>query len=289
MDDDELPHIEDRIEALSGARPTRLTPLSGGEVGDVYRVSFAHQPDLVAKVGEAGSGLALEGQMLAYLAANTQLPVPQVHHSDDTLLLMEALSSGGGLGTIVQRDAAHHVSTLHAIPSDQGFGFFYDTVIGGLVQPNPWTANWCDFFRDHRLMFMGHVAEQAGQLPAATLIRLSRFCDVLERWIPTNPAPALIHGDMWTGNVLSDNEHISGFIDPAIYFADAEIELAFTTLFGTFGEAFFDQYHQLRPIRAGFFEERCDIYNLYPLLVHVRLFGGSYVSAVERTLSKFGY
>ncbi len=80
-----------------------------------------------------------------------------------------------------------------------------------------------------------------------------------------------------------------GFVDPAIYYAHPEIELAFTTLFGTFERPFFDRYHELRPIAPGFFEERRDIYNLYPLLVHVRLFGGSYVSSVERTLRQFGY
>ena len=70
--------------------------------------------------------------------------------------------------------------------------------------------------------------------------------------------------------------------------ADAEIELAFSTLFGTFGDAFFSRYAEIRPIAPGFFEERRDLYNLYPLLVHVRLFGGSYVAQVERTLTKFG-
>lgn len=278
-----------RIEVVTGKRPTRLSPLSGGCVGDVFRVSFAHAPDLVAKLGDAGSGLALEGRMLSYLADNTALPVPRVHFADDTLLLMDSLPGGGGLGVIVQRDAARHVAALHAITSDQGFGFAFDTVIGGLPQPNPWTVKWCDFFRDQRLMSMGRIAESHGHLPTATLHRLSRFCEVLERWIFEPAHPALIHGDMWTGNVLSTGERISGFIDPAIYFADREIELAFTTLFGTFGEAFFDRYHELRPIRPGFFEERRDIYNLYPLLVHVRLFGGSYVSSVERTLAKFGY
>ena len=75
---------------------------------------------------------------------------------------------------------------------------------------------------------------------------------------------------------------------PAIYFADAEIELAFATLFNTFGDSFFARYSERRPLRPGFFEERRDLYNLYPLLVHVRLFGGGYVGAVERILDRFG-
>ncbi|HEY9078526.1 fructosamine kinase family protein [Magnetovibrio sp.] len=279
-----------RIETLTGERPTRLSELSGGCVGEVYRVTLASGRDLVAKVGPAGSsGLTLEGFMLEYLSTHSQLPVPQVIHADDQLLLMTMLEVGGGLGTVVQRDAARHVSALHANTCENGYGFACDTVIGGLHQPNPWTPHWCDFFRDQRLMYMGREAARVGRLPVEVMNRLSSFCEVLERWISEPKRPSLIHGDMWTGNVLSAHERISGFIDPAIYYADPEIELAFTTLFATFGDAFFSRYHELSPIRPGFFEERRDIYNLYPLLVHVRLFGGSYVASVDRTLRKFGY
>jgi len=295
MDDDQL---NARIEAIVGERPLRLSPLSGGCVGEVYHAAMPSGHDLVAKVGRAGArigdgagtnGLALEGFMLDYLGAHSHLPVPKVHNADDNLLLMDMVESGGGLGTVVQRDAARHVSALHDLTSPHGYGFERDTVIGGLHQPNPWTPKWCDFFRDQRLMYMGREAERIGRLPTTILQRLTSFCEVLERWIIEPARPALIHGDMWTGNVLSSHDHISGFIDPAIYYADPEIELAFTTLFSTFGDAFFSRYHELRPIQPGFFEQRRDIYNLYPLLVHVRLFGGSYVASVDRTLNKFGY
>src|SRR3546814_4637170 len=96
-----------------------------------------------------------------------------------------------------------------------------------------------------------------------------------------------LHGDMWGGNVLARGGRIAAFVDPAIYHADPEIELAFSTLFGTYGEAFFRRYEALRPLRPGFFETRRDIYNLYPLLVHARLFGGSYVASVDRILGRF--
>jgi fructosamine-3-kinase len=81
---------------------------------------------------------------------------------------------------------------------------------------------------------------------------------------------------------------VAAFIDPACYWADAEVELAFTTLFGTFGEVFFRRYREHRPMEPGFFEARRDLYNLYPLLVHVRLFGGAYLASVQRTLAHFG-
>lgn len=98
--------------------------------------------------------------------------------------------------------------------------------------------------------------------------------------------PALVHGDLWGGNLLVRDGRVAAFIDPALHHADPEVELAFTTLFGTFGEPFFRRYGEIRPIRPGFFELRRDLYNLYPLLVHVRLFGGSYVGAVGRTVTR---
>ena len=278
--------LSDRIAAIIGQRPDRLSPLSGGCVGDVFRAEMPSGGDLVVKVG---AGLDLEGRMLTYLAERSSLPVPQVVFADDALLVMEMLQSGGGLGAGVQRDAAERVAALHAITCDQGFGFDEATLIGGLHQPNPWTESWRDFFAEQRLMYMGREAERASRLPTALLGRVERFAAALDRWIDEPAQPSLIHGDMWTGNVLSANGRISGFIDPAIYYADPEIELAFTQMFGTFGDAFFQRYNELRPMRPGFFEERVDIYNLYPLLVHVRLFGGSYVGSVERTLSHFGF
>jgi fructosamine-3-kinase len=100
--------------------------------------------------------------------------------------------------------------------------------------------------------------------------------------------PSAIHGDLWGGNILSSGHRISGLIDPALYYADAEIELAFMTLFGSVGDRFFRSYGERSALRPGFFEARRDLYNLYPLLVHVRLFGGGYVAQVERTLDRFG-
>ena len=281
--------ILERIEALTGARPDGLSALSGGCVGDVFRAEMPTGADLVAKVGDGpGSGLKLEGRMLAYLGERG-LPVPRVHHADDTLLLMDLVESGGGLSAGAQAHAAQIVAALHDVTTEKGFGFDYDTVIGGLHQPNPWTLSWRTFFAEQRLMYMGREAERIGRLPTRLMARLERFAAALDRWIDEPARPSLIHGDMWTGNVLSAQGRITGFIDPAVYYADAEIELAFTTLFGTFGDAFFGPYTELRPIKPGFFEERRDIYNLYPLLVHVRLFGGSYVTSVDRTLNHFGY
>ena len=177
--------------------------------------------------------------------------------------------------------------TAHGVEAE-AFGFERATVIGGLHQPNPSTKSWVKFFRDHRLLYMARQALDAGRLPAALMGRLETLAGRLGGWLTETARPSLIHGAMWTGNVLCNAGRLSGIVDPALYDADAEIELAFSTLFGTFGDAFFGRYGEHRPIKPGFFEERLDLYNLYPLLVHVRLFGGSYVGSVERTLTKFG-
>jgi fructosamine-3-kinase len=125
------------------------------------------------------------------------------------------------------------------------------------------------------------------------LNRIEKLSTRLTDWLIEPDQPALIHGDIWTTNVLTHNDRVTGFIDPAIYYGHAEIELAYTTLFGTFGQtfgsAFFERYNESRPIEPGFFETRRHIYNLYPLLVHVRLFGLRYVPPIDETLRQFGF
>jgi len=279
--------IAQAIEGITGVPPRRLEAMGGGCVGEVYRVTLASGETLVAKAGGKQSGLALEGYMLRYLARHSRLPVPKVVHADDGLLLMTYIETQGGLTDSAQAHAAELLADLHAVTWER-FGLERDTLIGGLHQPNPPSESWVAFFRDHRLLHMGREALAAGRLPAGLMNRLEALAARLGRWLAEPESPALIHGDMWTGNVLARAGRIAGFVDPAIYYADPEIELAFSTMFGTFGEPFFRRYGEIRPLRPGFFEERRDLYNLYPLLVHVRLFGGAYVSSVERTLGRFG-
>ncbi|MBE0529320.1 MAG: fructosamine kinase family protein [Rhodospirillales bacterium] len=279
--------LADRIEKITGSLVQRVEPLAGGSVGEVYRVHLADGRTVVAKTGGPASGLAVEGYMLRRLAELSELPVPVVLHADDVLLLMDYIPAGGRLDDGAQAHAAELLAALHTIRGD-AFGFERDTRIGGLAQPNPPTERWLDFFRDQRLLHMGREALRAKRLPANLMDRIETLAGRLERWIEEPAHPALLHGDLWGGNILAQHGRVVGVIDPAIYYGAPEIELAFGTLFGTFGPPFFARYGQLQPLRPGFHEERRELYNLYPLLVHVRLFGGSYVAAVERTLSRYG-
>jgi len=281
--------LAERITAALGSGVARISPLSGGSVAQVYRVDLVDGTRLVAKLdGQARGQLALEGHMLRYLQSQTGLPVPAVLHSDDHLLLLAFADGRSEFDAGSRRHAAELLAELHQI-SAGGYGFEYDTLIGGLHQPNPWSNSWRSFFRDQRLLYMARQAFDAGRLPASVMGRLERFAGRLDRWLEEPLRPSLIHGDAWTGNILAGDGRITAFLDPAIYFADAEIELAFTTLFGTFGRTFFERYDAIRPIKPGFMERRRTIYNLYPLLVHVRLFGGSYVQSMEQALAEFGF
>jgi fructosamine-3-kinase len=282
-------NIRAEIETATGQSVVDIAPLSGGCMGLVYRVRLEDGQMMVAKVDERPSPqLDIEAFMLNTLSARSQLTVPVVYHSQPHLLLMSYLPGDSHFNAAAQQHAADLLAALHMITAPQ-YGLERDTLIGGLPQPNKPTDSWLDFFREQRLLYMGAEAVKQGNLPHAFLLRLTRLGEQLEQWLVEPERPSLIHGDVWTTNVLAQGDHISGFVDPAIYYADSEIELAFTTLFGTFGRPFFERYQAIRPIRPGFFEERCELYNLYPLLVHVRLFGGSYVQSVDRILRRFGF
>lgn len=278
-----------QIEAALGLAVVDVSPLSGGCIGQVYRLRLADGTRVVAKVDDRpDSQLAREGEMLSYLAAHSQLPVPAVLHQENGLLLLEFLPGESHFSAQAQAHAAELLAELHQVTAP-AFGLDMATLIGGLHQPNPWTDSWLAFFREQRLLYMGREGVRSGRLPTAVFHRLTELCEHLDNWLEEPERPSLIHGDVWTTNVLAVGDRITGFVDPAIYYADPEIELAFTTLFGTFGRPFFNRYQEIRPLKPGFFEERRDLYNLYPLLVHVRLFGGSYVYSVDQTLRQFGF
>ena len=272
------PAIPEQVGRVVSARR-----FADGNTTELWLIDLADGRRVVAK---HGAGLTLEGDMLRHLAANSRLPVPELFHADDTLLVMSWIEQDGGLTASSQEHAAELIAGLHAIGAGH-YGFAFDTLIGPLHQPNPESPDWIAFFRDHRLMHMAKLALEENRIDSSLMTGIERLAELLPGLIGESAPPSLIHGDLWGGNVLAYLGRIAGFIDPAIYHADPEIELAFSTLFGTFGEPFFRRYAELRPIRPGFFEVRRDLYNLYPLLVHVRLFGGSYRSQVARIVNRF--
>jgi fructosamine-3-kinase len=279
--------LAEGVEAYLGERMRSVRPLGGGCIGEVYRVELEEGTPLVAKVDREGdSHLEREAYMLRYLRQKSELPVPKVYHGSEKLLLMQFIEGSSRFTEGAERHAAELLAGLHDITAGS-YGHERDTLIGALDQPNPPAKSWAEFFRDYRLLYMANIANEAGRLPPEDLLRVERLSEKLDELIEAPNPPALIHGDVWSANVLARGDRMAAFLDPAIYYADPEIELAFISLFDSFGRTFLDRYQEIRPIREGFFEVRRDLYNLYPLLVHTYYFGGGYLGSVRNTLDRF--
>ncbi len=280
--------FKDTIERTLKTKITHIAPLSVGFGLTGFRISCANTLKLAIKASEKGtSNLLLEGSMLRTLQDSSNLPIPTVHLSTKHLLVMDWIEGHDSLTPIAQQHAAELLAQLHNQRQDF-FGYNNSTVIGPLKQPNAPNKNWLTFFKEQRLLYMAQSAFDEAQISHKLFSRLEKFCDKLDNLLPEPNHPSLLHGDLWTGNILVHNNRIAGLIDPAIYYGHPEIELAFTTLFGTFGTAFFDAYENLAPLEPGFHKERLNIYNLYPLLVHVRLFGSSYIPQINTILQRHG-
>ena len=280
--------IASGVEVALGERLRSVRPLGGGCIGEVYRVELGDGTPLVAKVDASGEAhLEREAYMLRYLREKSALPVPEVYHGSETLLLMEFVEGSSRFSRRAEQHAAELLAALHGITAD-AYGHEGNTLVGSLDQPNPWTGSWAEFFRDQRLLYITRVAHDAGRLPAGEVRRLERLSERLDEIIEEPNPPALIHGDVWRANVLAKEDRISAFLDPALYYADPEMELSFIRLFDSFGAPFFERYEEIRSIDERFYEARRDLYSLYPLLVHVYYFGGGYLRSVRDTLDRFG-
>lgn len=274
--------VSDRLAAALGVAVRATTPLQGGCIAAVYRADLADGRRVVAKIG--GRLLDREALMLRALAA-AELPVPAVIHAAPDLLIMRHVEGESRFDARAERHAAELLAALHAHTAPH-FGYPTPTLIGGLDQPNPREADWATFYGQHRIGYMAREAERVGRLSAGQRRRVEAVADRLGAWVAPGP-PSLLHGDVWTTNVLAADGRITGFLDPAIYYGHAEVELAFIDLFSTFGRPFYDAYQALRPLAPGFFRDRCPLYQLYPLLVHARLFGGHYAEQVDAIARRY--
>lgn len=273
------------VEDWAGCPVEAATELDGGQIGAVHRVDLADGRRVAVKT--AGVDLTTEARMLAHLREAGGLRVPEVHHATPDLLVMEFVAGDSTVTPAVERDLAERLASLHAVEAD-AFGFPFDTLTGLYRQPNPWTDDWATFFRDHRLAYAADRAREEGALPADLGERLDHLVDDLPGLVDHDPTPGLVHGDVWDANLLTDGESVRAFLDPACYYADPEVELAYVEWTGVGGDAFFERYREVAGIRSGYDERRL-IYRVYPLLTHVRYFGEAYLDQLEGVLERLGY
>jgi protein-ribulosamine 3-kinase len=198
-------------------------------------------------------------------------------------LVLDFIEEGRSSGDFDRR-FGRALASIHRHTASR-YGLDHDNYIGRLPQKNDYRDTWTEFFIDCRLEPQFAMARERGFLGGQGRQSLDRLAKRLPDLLPVEP-PSLLHGDLWGGNYLCDSDNRPVLIDPAVYYGHREAELAFTTLFGGFGRNFYTGYEEAWPLHPGF-RERCDIYNLYPLLVHVNLFGGMYVSQTEAILGRF--
>ena len=278
-----------RIEATLGTRVHQLNPISGGDINEARRV-HTDRGDYFLKYNErpeAEEMFRAEVAGLDLLRGTEGIRIPEiVALSDDktpAFLLLEFVDAvrptQAGLKAFGRGLAALHRR------NHETFGGNPANFIGRLPQSNYPHASWPQFFANERLLPQMRSAVSSGQLSIRWEAALNKLIARLPELCPEE-SPALTHGDLWSGNYLFDAQQRPVLIDPAVAWQHREMDLGMLALFGDPGGAFWKAYREAYPTAPGL-HDRLPIYQLYYLLVHVNLFGGSYVASVERILGRF--
>ncbi len=259
--------------------------VGGGSISKAWQVTMSGLPRLFIKVHtQAPRGFfSAEAEGLDYLQQVANVRVPQVHAIGEQFLVLGYISPGQAKADFWQI-LGHQLATLHARTREE-FGFFNNNYCGTTPQENRFVVDGYDFFAQQRLWPLANAAHAQALLAPGDLADLESLIARLPSLIPEQPA-SLLHGDLWSGNVHTASDGEPVFIDPAVYFGWAEIDLAMTQLFGGFPESFYHAYEEERQLEKGW-RQRLPIYNLYPLLNHLVLFGGSYLASVRAVLQKY--
>jgi fructosamine-3-kinase len=272
--------LDDAIRAATGRELRQLERVGGGDINEAYRVQFEDESFAFVKTRDdvAPGEYAAEAAGLRWLAEPGELRVPDVLGVRDDVLVLDWVDEGG------RGDPAAFGSGLaavHAAGADD-FGGAQPLRLGTLELPNDPAPDWATFYAERRLLAV---------LPRAGLTRfgvkaVESICDRIHDLAGPPEPPARLHGDLWSGNVLWGRDGSAWLIDPAAYGGHREVDLAMLRLFGAPGRQFLDAYEERFPLTPGH-EERVELYQLFPLLVHAALFGGGYPASAERVARKY--
>lgn len=288
-------HLRVHLEARVAGEILDSRGVGGGCISQTARLQFADGTKRFLKWAsqrDAISGLFREeAQSLAALRAAGSIRVPDVidTHDDDeefSYILLEWLEPGHATSKS-WRDLGTALAALHRNQSTQ-YGWRSNNFIGSLPQSNDAHGSWVDFWRDQRLL--PQLARAETRFDKRDTTRLERLLADLDSLIGigNDEGPSLLHGDLWSGNVHMLNDGTPAVIDPSAYYGHREVDLAMSKLFGGFDMEFYRAYEASWPCKedAG---ERMLVYQLYYLLVHVNLFGGSYTSSTMSAVGKLGF
>lgn len=262
-----------KVAALTGIPEERLERLAGGDLSEVLALK---RPDGRLSVAKGGPAAGTEAAMLRALA-RAGLPVPMVEGEHDGVLLIEHVANDGVFSPAAWSSIGEAVARLHATQGER-YGWDIDYRTGTVEMDNREAGDWPGFWSERRL------------IPTASLLdkpwreRVDRLAARLSNLLPKSPRAALLHGDLWSGNILVSDGMLAALIDPACYHGHSEVDLAMLTLFDAPPADYWSAYGQLEP---GW-EERRNVYQLFPALVHLRLFGAAYAGMADRLLRALG-
>lgn len=267
----------------------RTSSLSGGSINSAFSVDTS-AGNFFMKYNRASAYPGMfetEARGLSLLHDAQEIRVPAVVASGDdgsnTFIILEYIDPAP------KKDDFWDVfgRKLASLHRHEGpyFGLDHDNYIGSLQQFNDKHDRWTDFFREQRLLVQIEMAARSGLLPSHTRQSFESLFARLDDIFPDEP-PSLIHGDLWSGNYMVDDKGEACIIDPAVYYGSREMDIGMSQLFGVFGSGFYESYNNTWPMEPGW-RERIEICNLYPLMVHVNLFGAGYLGSVESILARF--
>jgi len=276
----EFPEIKERLTFM---------PVSGGSINEAFRIN-ARQRKFFLKYNDARSYPGMfekEAAGLNLLKSAGEIDIPQVLLTADagsySILLLEYVESARERPDFWE-EFGKKLAALHGHKSDR-FGLDHNNYMGSLYQHNDFHDSWIEFFIQERLERQVKLARETGRIPRSLVVAMERLYTRLDEIFPET-RPSLIHGDLWSGNFMVNNQGMPCLIDPATYYGHPEADIAMTRLFGGFSERFYDAYNAHSPLEKGS-QQRFEFYNLYPLMVHVNLFGEGYLGSVQQILRKF--
>jgi len=279
------PQLWDRLEAATGQRlhDGKALAVGAGSINDAY-VWQHPQQTLFVKFNrpEREAMFAAEALALEAIASVQAIRVPKpilwgtVAGASFLVLEYLPLTSHGDW-----RQMGVHLAQLHRQGTGDRYGWVQDNTIGATPQINPWSDHWPDFFAEARLGYQFKLARRRGGVFPQADALLARVSDLLNH----HPTPTLVHGDLWSGNAAFIRGGEPVIFDPASYYGDREVDVAMTELFGGFPRAFYEGYADTYPLASGY-EQRKTLYNLYHILNHFNLFGGSYEAQAQRMIQQ---